>query len=93
MQDSIRLKINGEGTYDDIIPKIKSMLEMRHKSNKQYYIRGTFTAQNLDFAEDIKHFIELRFKEISIEPVVLPEDNVLSIKEKYMVIFIIATNL
>ena len=55
---------------------------MRQKSKKQYYVRGTFTAQNLDFSKDIKHFIDLGFKEISIEPVVLPADDVLSIKEE-----------
>lgn len=84
VQDSIRLKVDGSGTYDDILPKIKRMVERRHKSKKQYYIRGTFTSQNLDFSEEIKHFIELGFKEISIEPVVLSEDNVLSIKEEYL---------
>ncbi|MEL7597811.1 MAG: thioether cross-link-forming SCIFF peptide maturase, partial [Clostridiaceae bacterium] len=84
VQDNIRVRINGEGTYDDILPKIKSMVERRHKSKKQYYIRGTFTAQNLDFSEDIKHFINLGFKEISIEPVVLSDDNALSINEEYL---------
>lgn len=84
VQDNIRLRINGEGTYDDILPKIKSMVEKRQKSKKQYYIRGTFTSQNLDFYQDIKHFIDIGFKEISIEPVVLPEDNLLSIKEEHL---------
>lgn len=84
VQDNIRLKINGEGTYEDILPKIKSMVERRHKSKKQYYIRGTFTSQNLDFYEDIKHFIDIGFKEISIEPVVLPEENILSIQEEHL---------
>lgn len=84
IQDSIRIKINNGGTYDEILPKIKSMVERRSKSKKQYYIRGTFTSQNLDFYEDIKHFINLGFKEISIEPVVLPSDNILSIKEEYL---------
>ncbi|MGH4141070.1 thioether cross-link-forming SCIFF peptide maturase [Clostridium sp.] len=84
IQDSIRVRINGGGTYDDILPKIKSMVERRVKSKKQYYIRGTFTSQNLDFHKDIKHFIDLGFKEISIEPVVLPPDNTLSIKKEYL---------
>ncbi|MCB2305123.1 thioether cross-link-forming SCIFF peptide maturase [Clostridium estertheticum] len=84
VEDSIRIKINGGGTYDDILPKIKSMVERRVKSKKQYYIRGTFTSQNLDFSKDIKHFIDLGFKEISIEPVVLSADNPLSIKKEYL---------
>ncbi|MBU3182320.1 thioether cross-link-forming SCIFF peptide maturase [Clostridium psychrophilum] len=84
VEDSIRVGINGEGTYDDILPKIKSMVERRTKSKKQYYIRGTFTSQNLDFSKDVKHFIDFGFKEISIEPVVLPADNPLSIKKEYL---------
>ncbi|MGH4125431.1 MAG: thioether cross-link-forming SCIFF peptide maturase [Clostridium sp.] len=84
VEDNIRIKINGGGTYDDILPKIKSMVEKRAKSKKQYYIRGTFTSQNLDFYKDIKHFIDLGFKEISIEPVVLPADNPLAIKKEYL---------
>ncbi|PRR81035.1 ScfB-related radical SAM/SPASM orphan maturase [Clostridium vincentii] len=82
VQDSIRVRINGEGTYDDILPKIKSMVKRRVKSKKQYYIRGTFTSQNLDFSKDIEHFIDIGFKEISIEPVVLPAENPLSIKKE-----------
>ena len=84
VQDNIRIGINGQGTYDDILPKIKSMVARRHKSKKQYFIRGTYTSQNLDFSEDIKHFIDNGFKEISIEPVVLQPDNPLSIKEEYL---------
>ncbi|MFT5874661.1 MAG: hypothetical protein ACI8WT_003631 [Clostridium sp.] len=84
VQDNIRTTINGDGTYDDILPKIKTMVQMREKSKKQYYIRGTFTANNLDFSKDIKHFIDLGFKEISIEPVVLPAGDVLSIKEEHL---------
>ncbi|EPY2275134.1 SPASM domain-containing protein, partial [Clostridium sporogenes] len=82
VQDNIRLKINRKGTYDDVLPKIKNMVKKRHESKKQYYIRGTFTANNLDFSKDIQHFIDLGFKEISIEPVVLPQENELSIKKR-----------
>ncbi|WP_053957077.1 thioether cross-link-forming SCIFF peptide maturase [Inediibacterium massiliense] len=84
VQDSIRLSIDGRGTYDSIVPKIKSMVQRRHKSKKQYYIRGTFTIQNLDFSKDIEHFVDLGFKEISIEPVVLPDDHVLAIQEEHL---------
>jgi uncharacterized protein len=38
----------------------------------------------LDFSEDIKHFIDLGFKEISIEPVVLPADHELAIQENHL---------
>ena len=35
-----------------------------------YYVRGTFTRNNLDFSEDVKHLAELGFQQISVEPVV-----------------------
>lgn len=84
VNDRIRVTKGEKGSYDTILPKIRKMVEMRHKSTKQYYIRGTFTSDNLDFSEDIKHYIDLGFKEISIEPVVLPENNELSIKENHL---------
>jgi uncharacterized protein len=41
-----------------------------------YYVRGTFTHDNLDFSEDVKHLVDLGFKQISVEPVVArPEDS------------------
>ena len=58
----------GQGSYDTIVPKLKSMAKAR--DGRQYYLRGTFTRRNLDFIEDIKHFYELGFREISMEPVV-----------------------
>ena len=45
-----------------------------------HYIRGTFTRENLDFTKDVVHFLENGFRQISIEPVVLPDDNELAIK-------------
>lgn len=81
VNDSVRVRADGSGSYDTILPKIKKMVDMRDK-NKQYYARGTFTRNNTDFFEDVKHMADLGFKEISIEPVVLPEDNPLSIREE-----------
>ena len=79
VNDNVRVRADGSGSYDAILPKIKKMAEMRDKS-KQYYVRGTFTRNNTDFFEDVKHMADLGFKEISIEPVVLPEENPLSLK-------------
>jgi len=57
------------------------MVEKRDKS-KSYYVRGTFTRDNTDFYEDIKHFADLGFKEISVEPVVLPDEHPLSLRKE-----------
>ncbi|WP_411681050.1 thioether cross-link-forming SCIFF peptide maturase [Clostridium thailandense] len=81
VNDKVRVRVDGSGSYNAIMPKIKKMVEMRDKS-KQYYARGTFTRENTDFFEDIKHLAEEGFDEISVEPVVLPDDNPLSLREE-----------
>lgn len=87
VNDSIRTRADGTGTYDSILPRIRKMVDARDKS-KQYYVRGTFTRKNLDFFEDVKHLADLGFKEISVEPVVLPEESELSLrKEDLPIIF------
>jgi uncharacterized protein len=81
VNDSVRTRVDGSGCYDTILPKIKKMVSLRGEG-KQYYVRGTFTRNNTDFFEDVKHLADLGFKEISVEPVVLPEDHELSLREK-----------
>lgn len=73
VHDFMRPSRNGKGSYDLILPKFKKLAESRNQTN--YYVRGTFTHNNLDFSEDVKHLAELGFKQISVEPVVsLPEE-------------------
>ncbi|AKA71987.1 thioether cross-link-forming SCIFF peptide maturase [Clostridium scatologenes] len=81
VNDKVRVRVDGTGSYDSILPKIKKMVQMRDKS-KQYYARGTFTRWNTDFFEDIKFMADQGFDEISIEPVVLPNDHPLSLREE-----------
>ena len=81
VNDKVRVKVDGSGSYDRILPNIKKMVDMRDKS-KAYYVRGTFTRENTDFYEDVKHMADLGFKEISIEPVVLPDEHELSLREE-----------
>jgi uncharacterized protein len=81
INDKVRVRVDGSGSYDSILPKIKKMVQVRDKS-KQYYARGTFTRWNTDFFEDVKFMADEGFDEISIEPVVLPEDHPLSLREE-----------
>lgn len=81
VNDSVRIRYDGSGTYDSIMPKIKKMVDKRDKS-KQYYVRGTFTRNNIDFFEDVMALANDNFDEISVEPVVLPEDHELSLREE-----------
>lgn len=81
VNDNVRVRVDGSGSYDSILPKIKKMVKMRDKS-KQYYVRGTFTRDNTDFFEDIRHLAKEGFDEISVEPVVLPNEHPLSLREE-----------
>ena len=62
------------------MPKFKKVAESRNQMN--YYVRGTFTHYNLDFAKDVMHMADLGFKQISVEPVVAPASEPYAIQEK-----------
>lgn len=81
VNDKVRVRVDGSGSYDAILPKIKAMVERRDKS-KQYYARGTFTRENTDFFQDVLALANEGFDEISIEPVVLPDSHKLSLREE-----------
>ncbi len=68
VHDRMRPRRGGQGSYDEILPKFLRAAESRGQMN--YYVRGTYTRYNLDFAEDVLHFADLGFKQISVEPVV-----------------------
>ena len=63
---------NGKGSYTEVLPKIKKLVESRRAMG--YYIRGTYTKENLDFTSDIFHLADLGFKELSLEPVVAKKE-------------------
>lgn len=89
VNDRMRPFRKGQGSYDLIVPKYQKLAESRNQSN--YYVRGTFTRNNLDFAEDVKHLVDLGFEQISVEPVVtaleepysIREEDIPTIKEEY----------
>ena len=68
VHDRLRKNYAGQGSYDTIVPKFQHFVE--HRGNKGYYIRGTFTHENVDFTNDIFHMADLGFTELSMEPVV-----------------------
>lgn len=71
VHDFMRPFPNGAGSYDRIVPKFQEFAKLR--GQKDYYVRGTFTRHNLDFAKDVLHLADLGFKQISMEPVVAQE--------------------
>lgn len=80
INDQMRPFRNGTGSYDLIVPKFQKLAESRNQ--EKYYIRGTFTRNNLDFSNDIMHFADLGFKQMSIEPVVGDESDPYAIREE-----------
>ena len=80
VNDRVRCRVDGTGSYDRILPKLLQVAESRNQDN--YYVRGTFTRYNLDFANDVLHLADLGFKQTSVEPVVSDSSEPYSIREE-----------
>lgn len=78
--DRLRVSRNGKGSYDMIVPRFQKMAELRHQEG--YYVRGTYTHYNTDFAEDILHIADLGFKQVAMEPVVADPKEDYALKEE-----------
>ncbi len=81
IHDAIRKTKNGKGSFDFVIENIKKFV--RARGDKNYYVRGTFTAKNLDFSKDVIFLAENGFDSISMEPVVTEIDD-LAIKPEHL---------
>jgi len=68
VNDNMRPTVNGKGSYDVILPKFQKLVAGR--GDKDYYLRGTFTRHNRDFAQDVIHIADQGFRNVSVEPVV-----------------------
>lgn len=79
VHDHFRKTVNGQGSYDVIVPKFREFVKKR--GNKGYYVRGTFTKNNIDFTNDIFHMADLGFTELSMEPVVCAPDEPYALTE------------
>ena len=73
VNDHFRKNYAGQGSYDTIVPNFQRLVEKR--GGKDYYVRGTFTHNNVDFTNDLFHMADLGFTELSMEPVVCPPDD------------------
>ncbi len=70
VHDGMRPFPGGEGSYKSAAGAFKKAIDSRQ--GKNYYLRGTYTSENLDFAEDVVHMSSIG-KELSMEPVVEKE--------------------
>ena len=81
INDFMRPRAGGQGSYDLIVPKFQKLAESRHQTD--YYLRGTFTHHNLDFSKDVLHVADdLGFKQVSVEPVVAEPTEDYAIREE-----------
>ena len=80
IHDLMRPRRGGQGSYDEIVPKFIKAAESRNQTN--YYVRGTYTHNNLDFCKDVCHLADLGFEQISVEPVVAEPSEDYAIKEE-----------
>lgn len=80
VHDFMRPFPGGAGSYDRILPKFLKFVEKRGQKN--YYVRGTFTRHNLDFSKDVLHLADLGFRQVSMEPVVAPEQEEYALRQE-----------
>ena len=79
VHDAMRPDLNGRGSYDKVVKNFRHAVKSRGGDN--YYLRGTYTHNNLDFASDVESMLNDGFDVLSIEPVVL-KDSPLALTEK-----------
>ena len=80
VHDRMRPFKNGAGSYDLILDKFKKVAESRNQT--RYYVRGTFTRENLDFVKDVLSLADEGFEQISVEPVVASPEEPYAIREE-----------
>lgn len=80
IHDKMRPTRAGTGSYERIVPKFQEFADSRNQKN--YYIRGTFTRNNLDFSQDVMHYADLGFRFLSMEPVVAASEEEYAIRKE-----------
>lgn len=80
VHDKLRTTVTGKGSYDHIVPKFQRFVQQR--GDKEYYVRGTFTGNNVDFTNDIFHIADLGFDKLSMEPVICDPGEPYALTEK-----------
>lgn len=68
VHDHMRPTAAGTGSYDRVLANFRETVKARGGEN--YFLRGTFTAQNLDFTADVLDMADQGFNLLSVEPVV-----------------------
>ena len=82
VHNRMRQTHNHKPTQELVLEKAKKMRAVR--GDKSYYVRGTFTAFNTDFASDVLYLNDQGFDQISVEPVVADETCEYALTEKHL---------
>lgn len=82
VHDRMRKSRCGGGSYDAVVKNFVKLANLR--KGKDFYVRGTFTSENLDFTNDVLHIYSLGFKSISVEPVVCSSDAPYALREEHI---------
>lgn len=69
--DRWRRSPGGGGSHARSLAHCQAFVSQRGGTN--YYVRGTFTKQNLDFSADVEYLLAAGFRSLSLEPVVAKE--------------------
>ena len=80
VNDAMRPNMGGKGSYELVSKNILEFVKKR--KDRSYYVRGTYTRNNLDFAQDVKHIVSLGIAQVSVEPVVGPDDSGYNIRQE-----------
>ncbi len=84
VHDRARKTADGRDSFGLVAGKIADFAASRERLGLEYYVRGTYTACNLDFAEDALFLFDMGIKNISLEPVVLPSSHPMAIREEHI---------
>jgi uncharacterized protein len=71
VHDRWRSRASGAGSHAAVLANCREFVKLR--GGRNYYLRGTFTHQNLDFAADAAYLLGQGFRSLSLEPVVAAE--------------------
>lgn len=75
VHNRMRRFVGGQESYAPIVENFQRFAQTRNPKTHWYYLRGTYTHYNPDFAQDVIHMVEnLGFTQLSMEPVVAGAD-------------------
>ncbi len=82
VHDALRPTAAGKPSHEIILNNAKAFAALR--GDRSYYIRGTFTNRNLDFAQDVLYLADQGFDNVSVEPAVLADSSPYALTEEHL---------